>query len=354
MSDSTNADVLGSTLGERSIASSLAQITEETKGAMFVALFASNVHRLRILLDIAKQSGRKLVIAGRSMMTHVGIAQMAGLLPGSSGLILSPDQATAVPRNRWLVLCTGSQGEPTSALARIADGTHPHVSVKSGDAVVFSARVIPGNERAVSLMVDDLLRQGARVTTPRNDARLHVSGHAQREEQAEMIALTMPKNFVPIHGTLALMQAHAELARAAGVERVAVVENGTSLVLQGERLAPSHRFASGAVAVAYGKDIPDEVLTEREDLASRGFANVTLAFDAGRREPRVSVALVGCAHRDRQHEIERALASSIVRETGDAKDAEGGLAERVRLLTRRFVEREVGARPTVAVRILQA
>lgn len=352
LSDSTNADVPGRSLGERSVTEPLLRHVREAKGAVFVALFASNVHRLKILGQIAEETGRKLILAGRSMATHAGIARDQRKLSWPSALAIAPDQASAVPRDRWLVLCTGSQGEPGSALSRIADGSHPHLAIQHGDTAIFSARVIPGNERGVAEMVDDLLRRGAHVVTARQERGIHVSGHAQTEEQEKMIGLAAPKSFIPIHGTLALMHAHAKIARALGVAESVVIENGTPLDYANGKLHAGAAVRTSRVAVAYGHEIPGPVLDEREELALRGVIGVFLPIPRGAGLPLlpedVRVELLGVAENGANSKLAQVLRAEIVRayRTGDATTEDA-----IRLLCRRIVQKQLGYRPSVFVHL---
>lgn len=352
LSDSTNADVPGRSLGERSVEGPLRKHIASATGAVFVALFASNVHRLKVLGEIAQQTGRKVILAGRSMATHAGIARDHRMLSWPSALAVAPDQASSVPRDRWLVLCTGSQGEPGSALSRISDGSHPHLAIKHGDTVLFSARVIPGNERGVSEMVDDLLRRGAHVVTARQERGIHVSGHAQSEEQEKMIGLAAPKAFIPIHGTLALMHAHARIARALGVSESVVTENGRPLEYLNGKLLPHTSFESGRIAVAYGHEIPGSVLDEREELALRGVVSVSLARPGSSRlalsVEDVRVDLLGLAENGAHSSLAEALRAEIARayHAGDATTEDA-----IRLLCRRVIQKRLGYRPGVLVHL---
>lgn len=355
LSDSTNADVAGRSLGERSVTEPLLRAISGAKGAVFAGLFASNVHRLKIFGQIAEQTGRKLILAGRSMATHASIAREHRMLSWPSGLVVSPDQASAVPRDRWLVLCTGSQGEPGSALGRIADGSHPHLAIAHGDCVVFSSRVIPGNERAVAELVDDLLRRGASVVTTRQDKGIHVSGHAQHDEQVRMIELAAPRSFIPIHGTLALMHAHARIARAQGVAETVVTENGTPVEYFGGKLRGEAPFESGRIAVAYGKEISNGVLDEREELALRGVVSISAPLpvlpEAGARQRRLSsddvrVDLLGIATKDSGATLQRVLRAEIARAYADG---DATTEDAVRLLCRRVIQKQLGYRPQVLV-----
>ncbi|MFO0664956.1 MAG: ribonuclease J [Polyangiaceae bacterium] len=342
LSDSTNADVAGTSRGERSVYAPLLAHISEATGAVFVGLFASNVHRLKVLGKIAEQTGRKLILAGRSMGMHANVARDQRMLSWPSGLVVSPDQASAVPRDRWLVLATGSQGEPASAFSRIADGSHPHLAVMPGDTVIFSSRVIPGNERIVAERVDEFLRRGAHVVTGRQDRAIHVSGHACIDEQTRMIELAGPRSFVPIHGTLALMHAHARIARAKGVAETVVTENGMAVGYEGGKLRAAESFDSGRVAVAYGRDIPEDVLYEREELALRGVISVSFSNDSLR------VDMLGVSAGLRGDELCHALRQEIARayQAGDATTEDA-----IRLLCRRIAQKQLGYRPEVLVHL---
>ncbi|MBC7292842.1 MAG: ribonuclease J, partial [Thermoleophilia bacterium] len=216
LSDSTNADIPGFTNPERSVGERLDGIFALAPGRIIVASFASHIHRIQQVLDTAARHGRSVAVIGRSMIKNVNIAANLGYLTIPEGLMIRPQDIPLLPADRVAILCTGSQGEPLSALARMASHDHPLLEVMKGDTVVISARPVPGNETSVYRTIDRLFAEGARVIYE-SSAGVHVSGHAAAEELKVMLNLVKPRYFVPIHGEHRHLYFHAELARATGI-----------------------------------------------------------------------------------------------------------------------------------------
>jgi ribonuclease J len=229
--DSTNALREGRSPSERDVARSLAGLIRAAKGRVAVTIFASNVARIRAVADAARSAGRQLVVAGRAMHRIIDAALETGYLPGDFKYY-DQEHYQYLERGETVVLCTGSQGEPRAAMARIAEGQHPHISLGKGDLVVFSSRTIPGNERAVGRIHNQLIDLGCELVTDA-DALVHVTGHPRREELKEMYAWVRPRVAIPMHGEARHLAEHAKLARAAGVNEVVDVRNGDIV-----RLAP--------------------------------------------------------------------------------------------------------------------
>jgi ribonuclease J len=282
LSDSTNIDVPERRGSEREVGETLARIVDEAPGRIFIALFASNIQRLKLLGEIAVGKQKKLCLLGRSLLTQHEVATRIGRLRWPSNLLVSPEDARSLPKERVLVLCGGSQAEPNSALMKLASGNHPLLRIEENDSVVFSARVIPGNDRAVYSMMGDLLRRGARLYTRATHPDVHTSGHAGRSEQARMIELTRPNAFLPLHGTRHHLERHAELARELGVSSVRVIENGQTLRFTRETgLEPSGVVHAGKVAIAHGGEpLAPGVLRRRAELGRNGLVTITLVLDA--------------------------------------------------------------------------
>ncbi|HEU0158840.1 MAG TPA: ribonuclease J [Hyphomicrobiaceae bacterium] len=234
--DSTNAMREGRSPSERDVARSLAGLVRAATGRVAVTIFASNVARIRAVADAARSAGRHLVVAGRAMHRIIDAAMETGYLP-SDFKYYDQEHYQYLERDETVVLCTGSQGEPRAAMARIAEGQHPHISLGKGDLVIFSSRTIPGNERAVGRIHNQLIDLGCELVTDA-DALVHVTGHPRREELKEMYAWVRPRVAIPMHGEARHLAEHAKLARAAGVKEVVGVRNGDIV-----RLAP------GAAAV---------------------------------------------------------------------------------------------------------
>jgi ribonuclease J len=349
LSDSTNAFAPGETESETVVGRALHDLVLASKGAVFVAMFASNVHRLRVLGQVARASNRRIVLLGRSVETHARVARLTGYLPWPSDVVWPRERARELPRSSILAIATGSQGEERGALARLAGERTGELRIVPGDTVVLSSRVIPGNDREVSKIVDDLLRRGAIVRSWLSDRAIHTSGHAHQAEQQRMLGLVRPRAFIPVHGTMHQLVRHAETARASGVPSVLVAENGDVIELKDGSLAKVDRVAVGRVHVTdEGIEVPPAVLADRMRLAHDGFVHITLVEGAagleahvvtqGVIDPEASEPILEAA----RHEAVRAYTAT------DAIDP----AEEARLAVRRVFQRETGARPETHVTVV--
>src|SRR5689334_14925055 len=222
--DSTNAVRDGRSPSEADVAKTIAELVRTAKGRVAVTTFASNVARVRAVADAARIAGREVVVVGRAMERVVQVARETGYLGGVQNF-RGADLYGHFPPDKVLALCTGSQGEPRAALARIANDDHPEVTLNKGDSVIFSSRTIPGNEKAVGAIINGLIRQGIEVITDRTDL-VHVSGHPRRDELRDMISWVRPQLLIPVHGEALHLSEHAKLARAAGVPRTLICRNG--------------------------------------------------------------------------------------------------------------------------------
>lgn len=282
MSDSTGAEHPGHTPSEAEVGKTLREIFARAEQRIIVASFASHVHRVQQVCDAAVASGRKVVVTGRSMVNITKIARDLGYLHIDDDDIVDAFAMGNMPADQVVVLCTGSQGEPLSALARIANGDHRTVQIQEGDTVVISASPVPGNEKAVSRVMNRLYRAGAHVVH-RGMARIHVSGHSSAEELKLMLNLVSPDNFMPIHGEMRHLHAHAHLATAVGIpeKNVWVLDNGDCLEIDEAGVHRGQPVSSGVVYVdglAVG-DLGQVVLRDRQALSSDGFALIVVAID---------------------------------------------------------------------------
>src|SRR3954449_12080414 len=227
LADSTNAERPGFTRSERVVGEAFRQIIPARRGRILVSSFASNIHRMQQAIDVGADCGRKIVVVGRSMRRNMNVARNLGYVEVPDDMLVKPADVDDVPASEQLVLCTGSQGEPLSALTRIAYDDHPAIKVERGDTVILSARPVPGNELRVHDTINQLTRRGAEVLHEEN-ADVHVSGHAREEELRTLISLVRPKAVMPIHGEYRMQAAHARLAQEGGVPADAIVmaENG--------------------------------------------------------------------------------------------------------------------------------
>src|SRR5436305_5453723 len=233
LGDSTNAERPGVTQSERVVGEAFRQIIPQRRGRILVSSFASNVHRMQQAVDAGVACGRKVAFVGRSMRKNSNIARNLGYMDVPDEAILRPQELAELPRDEQLILCTGSQGEPMSAMTRIAYHDHPAVSVEAGDTVIISAKPIPGNELRVHDALNRLAKMGAEVLHEDN-APVHVSGHGKAEELRTIIGLVRPNAVMPAHGDFRMLAAHAQLAREGGVpeERIIMAENGTVVALR--------------------------------------------------------------------------------------------------------------------------
>ncbi|HEX3770681.1 MAG TPA: ribonuclease J [Polyangiaceae bacterium] len=369
-SDSTNIDASGPTGSEEGVGEALEAIVAAAEQAVVVAVFASNVHRLRMLGEIARRHGRKIVPLGRSVSTHARVAQST---PRSTGqhagrpylewppdLVWPSERARELAKRQILSVATGSQGEKMAALARLARGDHPSFDLGAGDVVVLSSRVIPGHEPEVMQVMNGLLRREVDVRSWHSNRAVHVSGHAHRQEQRRMLELARPRAFVPVHGTLHHLRRHAELAREVGVEHVTVLENGdVAALVRGAGVRKTSRFASGRVHVAAGRALPAKVIAERGAIASLGVVHVSVAVDAdGRLAGDIGIATRGVLDGDLDGEVvtrargeaRRSLEEAVA--TGAPLDDER-VAEVVRLGARREFARTLGFKPVTTASVVR-
>jgi ribonuclease J len=284
--DSTNADRPGVAPSESSVGPALLELFARCRGRIIVTCFASNVHRVQQVIDAAAELDRRVALVGRSMRKNFNIASNLGLASVPDGLLVPPKEIEDFPDHRVVAISTGSQGEPLSALRRMAFADHPDVELHSGDTVIFSATPIPGNERAVNETVDRIFEIGARVVTAA-DVPIHASGHGWQEELKLMLNLTKPRHVLPVHGDHRRLRLHAELAESVGIERERIFRgrNGLALDLDGSRGRLTDDVHAGMIFVD-GVDIgdPDQAaLRDRRTLSADGVLIVvaTLSSDDG-------------------------------------------------------------------------
>lgn len=352
MSDSTNVDVEGETGSETSVGEVLERLILDAPGAVVISMFASNVHRLRLLGDIARKAKRRLVLLGRGVGTHSRVARSTGYLPWPDDLVLPEELAREKPRRELLAIATGSQGEERAALARLARGEHPGFALTTGDRVILSARTIPGNEPTVHAILGMLLRRGVEVITRQTERGVHVSGHAHRPDQRRMLQLVRPRCFVPVHGTIHHLTRHAELARELGVPNVAVLENGRVGEVTTDRVLLGEAVGAGRVHVWNGRPIAESVLRDRAWLAQEGAAFCVVSI-APNGSTSATVDTIGVAD-DATSAADRALAvrtvlDALAQAPSHATDEER--AELARLAVRRAYKHARGSRPVTVVRV---
>ena len=282
LSDSTNVEKEGYTPSERELGKTFEELFVKAEGRIIVATFSSNIHRVQQIVDTAFQHNRKVVFIGRSMVNVASIAMDLGYLQVPEGIIIDLDEIDRVPAHQLVIITTGSQGEPMSALTRMATSEHKKVTIVPGDTVIISASAIPGNEKLVARTINHLFKQGARVIYE-SVSGVHVSGHASQEEQKLMINLIKPKYFIPIHGEYRHLVQHARLAVDLGIdsENVVIAENGDLIELTDEKIRVAGKVASGKVFVdglGVG-DVGNIVLRDRKQLSQDGILIVVVTIE---------------------------------------------------------------------------
>ncbi|MDE5445438.1 RNase J family beta-CASP ribonuclease [Bradyrhizobium sp. CSA207] len=356
--DSTNAVRDGRSPSEAEVAKTIIELVKAAKGRVAVTTFASNVARIKAVADAAKAADREVVVVGRAMERVSQVARETGYLDGVQNF-RSTDIYGHLPQDKVLALCTGSQGEARAALARIANDDHPEITLNRGDSVIFSSRTIPGNEKAVGSIINNLILQGVEVITDRTHL-VHVSGHPRRDELRDMIAWVRPQLLIPVHGEALHLHEHAKLARAAGVPRVLVVRNGDLIKLGpgdpgiiGE--VPSGRlYKDGAIL----EDSKSRAVVERRRLGFSGCAFVAIAMtEQGELADDPEVDLVGVPEKNRAGELFDELVFDAVMSTIEGlpkarrRDADA-LAESVRRTVRAVINEHWGKKPPCLVHVL--
>lgn len=282
LSDSTNVEKQGYTVSDREVGETMTRVAAKSPGRIIVGLFASSIPRIQQAVNTASEMGRRVVFNGRSIETSVRIARSLGYINIPDGMEIDISEVNTIFDEDLMIITTGSQGEPMAALARMASGTHKQIRIKSGDTVILSSKFIPGNERAIAAIINNLYRLGADVIYEKI-SDIHVSGHAFREELKLMMGLTRPRYFIPIHGEYRHLIHHARLAHEAGIaeDHVLLVENGQVITFdeKGGRLTDT--VPTGRVLID-GKGVGDvgrSVLRERRVLSEDGLVVVNMAFD---------------------------------------------------------------------------
>jgi ribonuclease J len=284
MSDSTNAEREGFTKSESVLVDKLVDIFSSANGRIIVATFASNIHRIQQVMDVAQRYNRNIVISGLTMQKNIEIAQSLGYLNFREDLIIDIAKANSLPNKKLVIIGTGSQGEPMSALYRMAYGTHRNFIAEKGDTVVITASVIPGNERMVTNVVNSLMKLGAEVYYDQDDD-IHVSGHGSAKELKLMLAVTKPKFFMPIHGEFRHLKAHAEIAESLNIKssRILIAENGDVLELTPKSFKKVDSIEISQIYVD-GKDIGDiesSVIKDRHVMSSDGIIFLIIVISDG-------------------------------------------------------------------------
>ncbi|MBL1208168.1 ribonuclease J [Geminocystis sp. GBBB08] len=298
LGDSTNSEVPGFTPSEKAVYPGLDRAFTQAKGRLMVTTFATSVHRVNILLDLALKHNRKVGIVGRSMLNVIAHARNLGYIKVPDNLFVPLRQLGSLPDNEVLILCTGSQGEKFAAMTRISRSEHRQVRVKAGDTIIFSANPIPGNTIPVVNTIDRLMMQGANVIYGKQ-AGVHVSGHGCQEDQKLMLALTKPKFFIPVHGEHRMLVQHSKTAQSVGIpaENIVIIQNGDTIELTADSIRKGDKVPSGIQLVDTSGVVHDNVMEERQQLAEDGVITIAASVDNQGRlltQPQINLRGVVC------------------------------------------------------------
>lgn len=363
LADSTNAEREGSTPSERTVETMLDRAFGNAKGRVLLATFASNLGRVQQIINVARRHGRRVGVVGRSMVSNVKIAIQLGYLDISQDELLTPGEMESLPSHEVVIIATGSQGEPTSAMVRMSLNDHRQITLRTGDTVILSAMPIPGNEELFNRTVDNLFRQGVDVLY-HEMGDVHVSGHGAREDYAHMLELTRPRFFMPVHGEYRHLVIHARLAVSHGLapENAFVVEDGQTVEFGyfgdgetvqgrlGEPVSASHVFVDG---LGIG-DIGNVVLRDRKHLSENGFIVCILALDEVDGEILYGPEIISRGFvymRENEDLIKRA--QDIVRKTVKKRAPQQVMEEKIKDALANFTYKEIGRRPMVLPLVME-
>ena len=363
LSDSTNATVPGRTPSERAVIPAFEEIFAEAEGRIIVAAFASSIHRLQIVLDIAQQFNRKVCVLGRSMQKNVEIADRLGYLDIPDGLIVGLNEAKQMRANRIVFLVTGSQGESRAALSQLATQSYKGMSIEEGDTVVLSARIIPGNERLISRMIGFIYKRGANIIEEKRRL-IHVSGHASQEDIRIMTEAVRPKFVVPIHGEYRMLFRHKEFIKnhvGYKEEDIILIENGDVLELDGERAAVINKREIGRTFIddTGFEQIERETVRERKQMAAEGIVTliVTIDGETGELQATPEIVVRGVQGFDGQNgslkDAQRVIEAAVTGASRDMLADQTLLKEHVRVELKRFIQKLTGARPVIMPVVVQ-
>jgi ribonuclease J len=365
MSDSTNVDRPGYTESERAVVPRFEEIFYRAERRLVISCFSSSVHRLQLILDLAAESGRKVAFLGRSMLNVTEIAHSMGLLRVPDGILLRPQDILQTDPKKTVVIASGTQGEPMSALSRIAVDNHKNLSVEAGDTVVLSARIIPGNEKAIYRMINHFAKRGTEVIYGAMNPPVHVSGHGSAEELKLVLNLLRPRYFLPVHGEYRQLSKHASLAnhlRDVGLEETFVLETGESLEIDRNGARRGEKIAVGRVCIDSGtidEVVEDIVIRDRRHLSEDGFVLPIIAINkhSGKSETLPEIVSRGFMSFEDGSDLLQA-ARQVVARTVESSSAEertdwGVMQEKIRADLKRFLSKETSRRPLIMPVILE-
>jgi ribonuclease J len=362
LQDSTNVDRPGYTPSEWSVKPRLDEIFSRTKKKLFFSCFSSSIYRIGIAVNLAFQHGRKVAIVGRSMVESSEIAQDLGYLEIPQGTLIHPGQIGDHAPENVMVLISGTQGEPMSALSRAAVDNHKHARISPGDTVLLSSRVIPGNEKSIYRVIDHLYRRDANVIFDDGASGLiHVSGHASQEEQRLMINLLKPKFFIPVHGDYRHLKKHAELAQTMGVVDLAlVIEDGDVLELTPDDARKNGKVTAGRVCIDSGSTadvVEDLVIRDRRHLSEDGFVLPILTINklTGKVERQPEVVSRGFVGGDAglMEGARQVVTQTLEGSSAEEKADYGVIKEKIRIDLKRYIQKNTSRRPLIMPVILE-
>jgi ribonuclease J len=357
LSDSTNATVPGRTPSERAVIPAFQEIFAEAHGRIVVAAFASSIHRLQIVMDVAQQFDRRVCVLGRSMQKNVEVADRLGYLDIPENLLVSLNEAKKMSDDEIVFLVTGSQGESRAALSQMATQSYKGLTIEEGDTVVLSARIIPGNERLISRMIGNIYKRGANIIEEKRRL-VHVSGHASQEDIQIMTEAVRPKFVVPIHGEYRMLFRHKEFVKnhlGYSESNIVLIENGDVLELDGERAAVVNRREIGRTFIDETgfEEIESETVRQRKQMAYEGIVTLIVIVNAqtGELESPPEIVPRGVRGFDTTNghikDAQRIIAAAIAGASRETLRDESLLREHVRIELKRFIQRLTGARPVI-------
>ena len=365
LSDSTNSDRPGYTESERAVKPRMEEIFSRSENRIVVSCFSSSIHRIQLVLDLAEEYGRRVAIVGRSMVSVTEIAHAHGLLSIPDGILLRPQDVMGLAREKVAILVSGTQGEPMSALSRVAVDNHKHISLDRGDTVVLSSRIIPGNEKAIFRMIDHMSRRGADVLYGAMNPPLHVSGHGSVEEMKLVLNLVRPRYFMPIHGEFRQLSKHARLAdhlRFAGLEETFIMDMGDVLEFDHHGARRAGKVTVGHVCIDSGSVddvVQDMVIRDRRLLSEDGIVLPIIAINrsTGRLESPPEIVMRGFQVGDDGAAFLDA-ARQLVIKTLEGSNLEektdwGVMKEKIRADLKRHIVKQTSKRPLIMPVILE-
>ncbi|MGD0292485.1 MAG: ribonuclease J [Terracidiphilus sp.] len=360
LQDSTNVERSGYTPSESAVIPRLDEIFSRTPKKLFFTCFSSSIYRIRIALDLARQHGRKVAVIGRSMIESTEIAQDLGHIEIPQGLLINPGQLRDYAPEQLMLLISGTQGEPMSALSRAAVDNHKHARIEPGDTVILSARIIPGNEKSIFRVIDHLYRRDANVIYDNgSNGLIHVSGHGSQEEMRLLINLVRPKYFIPIHGNYGNLHKHARIAMETGaVEHAVVLEDGDVLELDSKDIRKSEKITTGRVLIdsgSFNDVVEDLVLRDRRILSEDGIVIALLAINkrTGKVEQQPEVVMRGFGGADITEQARELVLKTLDGLTTEQKSDYGMVKEKVRAELKRLIQKTTGRRPMIMPVILE-